>query len=121
MRNPIIRKKTRCRLQASNGSKQISFLPEPDFNLILPSKNTLAYRALSMMLQGKKISHPNFQDETSSWRLAAHIHVLKKLGWPVQTIEVIHNAAVKPKSRHICRYFLSHNVIEKFKRNGGAL
>lgn len=39
-------KKTRASRQALTGSKQISFLPESDFNPKLPSKNTLAYRAL---------------------------------------------------------------------------
>jgi len=113
-------KKTRGSRQALTGSKQISFLPEPDFTPKLPSKNTLAFRALDLMLKGKKISHPDFEVKTSSWRLAAHIHVLKELGWPVQTIEVIHYVAKKPKNRHIRRYYLTHDVIRKFLKVGGV-
>ncbi len=95
---------------------QGSFFPEPDFNPIFPKRNTLASRALHMMLSGKKISHPDFEDLTSSWRLAAHIFNLNKLGWNVQTIEVNHHAAKKPKNRRICRYFLLLSVIEKLKK-----
>lgn len=111
-------KKTRKSLQALAGSKQLSLLPEPDFTPKLPHRNTLSARALSMMLQGRKISHPDFEDKTSSWRLAAHIYNLNKLGWPVQTIEVEHLAEKKPVKRYIRRYYLAREVINKVKEMG---
>jgi hypothetical protein len=101
--------------------KQMSFLPEPDFNPKFPSRSTLASRALYMMLEGKKISHPDFEGSTSSWRLAAHIYNLNKLGWNVQTIEVDHYTENKPKSRRICLYFLSYEHLKKLKKIAGEV
>lgn len=112
-------KKTRKSLQASAGSKQLSMLPEPDFNPKLPSKNTNTGIALSMMMRGKKITHRNFDDRTSSWRLAAYIGVLKNdLGWPVQNEDVIYHSAKNRKKRYISRYFLSPDIIKKAKNMG---
>jgi hypothetical protein len=113
-------KKTRISHQASTGSKQISFLPEPDFNPKVPSNNTLAFRALRMMLRGKKISHPDFEGKTASWRLAAQIHILKKMGWPIQTVGVCHLVAKNPKARHISRYFLENKCIMKARKHLGG-
>jgi hypothetical protein len=115
-------RKTRRRLQASNGSKQISFLPKPDFNPKLPSNNTLVYQALHLMMQGKEISHLDFQVETDSCRLAAYVHDLIKLGWPIQTEGAVLRRKSKPKQRYYSRYFLDKEVITKFSKiNGGAL
>jgi hypothetical protein len=113
-------KKTRKYRQASSGFKQISFLPEPEFNPKLPSKNTLAFQALNLMLHGKKISHPDFENDTSSWRLAAHIHCLNKLGWPIQTIDVKHLTLKMPKTRFIHRYFLNKKFIQKYRNFCGG-
>jgi hypothetical protein len=104
-----------------NKTRQISFLPEPVFNPKFPSKNTLASRALHMMLCGKKISHPDFEDSTASWRLAAHIFNLNKLGWNVQAIETRHCAPQKPKNRRIYRYFLPRDIIQKIKKAAGEV
>jgi hypothetical protein len=109
-------KKPRFRRQAYNGSKQISFLPESKFNPQLPSKNTLAHQALQMMLQGKKLTHPLFQNKTCSWRLAAHVHILKKLGWSVSSIEIPFYTEKKPTSRNIHCYFFSSDVIKKTQK-----
>ena len=112
-------KKTRKSLQASAGSKQTSFLPEPEFNPVVPRKDTLAYKALSLMLKGKRISHPDFQGVTNSWRLAAYIDALNKLGWPVLTIDVTHETSERRVS--ISLYFLDKGIIDKFKKlSGGA-
>lgn len=97
---------------------QLTNLPEMEFNPRFPSKNTLASEALYMMLGGKQISHPDFEGSTSSWRLAAHIFILKRLGWPVQTIEAIHCAVKKPKRRNISLYFLSPDVIKRLRDMG---
>jgi len=115
-------KKTRKRVQASTGSKQISFLPEPDFNPKWPSKNTLAYIALMMMLRGKKITHRSFDGKTCSWRLAAYIEVLKNdLGWPVHAEDILHRSVKRPTKRYITRYFLSRDVIKKVRKMRGVV
>lgn len=98
-------------LQASSGFKQTSLLPEPDFNPIYPTPNTLPARCLSMMLNGQSFIHPEFEAITGSWRLSAVIFTLKGLGWPVDSIE---RPAPTPEchSRTISRYFLPLEVIK---------
>lgn len=108
--------KTRNCNQALTGSQQTSFLPEPDFTPKLPQKNTLAYKALLMMLAGKKISHLDFQDDTSSWRLAAYIDVLSKDGWTIKREDICFSTAVKPKQRYITKYYLDKKIIKKAKK-----
>lgn len=63
--------------------RQMSFLPEPKYQPRYPIQGTMAAKALRLMLTGAKVAHPDFEAVTGSWRLAAHIYVLKKLGWPV--------------------------------------
>ena len=114
--------KTRSSRQAYNGSKQMSFLPEPDFNPKLPKKNTLPWIALSLMLQGKKITHRSFDNKTESWRLAAVIHQLKKdFGWVIRDKDISQHTEKKPRRRTIRKYFLSLDIIKKFKKGGGVL
>jgi hypothetical protein len=41
-----------------------------------------------MLMDGRMIDHPDFENSTQSWRLGAVIFTLRTLGWPVETIEV---------------------------------
>ncbi len=77
-------------LQASSGFEQMSFLPEPDFNPIYPTPNTLPARCLSLMLNGQTFTHthPELEQITGSWRLSAVIFTLKGLGWPVESFDL---------------------------------
>lgn len=116
---------TRSSRQAYNGSKrmeQFVLLPEPNFNPKVPSKNTLSYDAISLMLQGKDISHRNFDKVTSSYRLAAVINDLKKDGWIIEsywfTQRIRKNR--KRKTRYK-RYYLKDKYINLFFKNGGVL
>lgn len=68
--------------------EQLSFLPPPPFNPQWPTKGTLADKALKMLMDGKMIDHPDFENSTQSWRLGAVIFTLRTLGWPVETIEI---------------------------------
>lgn len=68
--------------------EQLSFLPPIPFCPIWPKKGTLADKALRMLMDGKLIDHPEFEDSTQSWRLSAAIFSLRTLGWPVETIEI---------------------------------
>lgn len=102
--------KTPDSLQASSGVKQLSFLPELDFNPIYPTPNTLPARCLSMMLNGQTFTHPEFEQITGSWRLSAVIFTLKGLGWPVESYDLPAPSA-ECQSRSISRYFLPPKVI----------
>jgi hypothetical protein len=91
--------------------KQISFLPEAVFNPIYPNKNTLAGKCLSRMLKGETLNHANFINDTGSWRLAAVVHILKNLGWPIVSYEASAPTADSP-NRYISFYFLPPKIIE---------
>lgn len=68
--------------------EQLSFLPPPPFNPSWPIRGTLADKALGMMMDGRMIDHPEFENFTQSWRLGAVIFSLRALGWPIETIVV---------------------------------
>jgi len=105
------------RRQAESGFKQISFLPEPDFNPIYPKPRTLPARCLAMMLNGQTFTHPEFEQITGSWRLSAVVFVLKELGWPVESLE-IHAPSPECATRSISRYYLPAEAIKAVM--GGA-
>ena len=96
-----------------SSKQQLSFLPEPKYNPIYPSETSLAFKALRLMLQGMKVAHPDFEAATGSWRLAAHVHTLKKLGWPVQVEYFNYDwDGHKVDKRHIGFYYLPKELIE---------
>jgi hypothetical protein len=66
---------------------QQALFEQPPFSPVWPSPATLPARALDMLLTGERMTHPDFQAATRSWRLAASIDVLRKLGWPVLTFD----------------------------------
>lgn len=100
------------RRQAEPGFKQMSFLPEPDFNPVWPTPNTLPARCLSLMLAGQSLTHQEFIDAAGSWRLAAVIFTLKGLGWPIESHE-IPAPTIEAPSRYICRYYLNQKTIKE--------
>jgi hypothetical protein len=114
-------KLTRRSRQALTGSRQIAWLPKPDFNPKWPSKGTHVYLALILMLHGRKITSLDFQSESSSQRLAANIHVLLKLGWPVEAEDVLIIFEQEPHKRIFSQYSFDVNFLKKFtKFSGGA-
>lgn len=104
MKNPESR-------QASSGFEQTSFLPEPEFNPVFPTPNTLPARCLGGMLNGQTYTHPEFQHVTGSWRLSAVVFVLKELGWPVASYDLPAPTKECP-TRCISRYFLKPETIQ---------
>jgi hypothetical protein len=76
--------------QAQSGvvGEQLTLIDPPPFSPIWPKRGSLPERALHMLLDGKRIDHADFIKHACGWRLAAAIHDLRELGWPVQTIEV---------------------------------
>lgn len=81
-------KKAPTTVQAFGAGEQLSFLPPPPFFPSWPTRGTLADTALGLLMDGRMIDHPDFQDATASWRLGAVVFTLRTLGWPVETIEV---------------------------------
>lgn len=92
---------------------QISMLPEPKYNPRWPKKATLASKALFLMLGDMKLTHPLFEALSGSWRLAAHIHILKKLGWPVITDQIDFDGEYdEGRQRHMGVYSLPDELIQ---------
>lgn len=92
--------------------EQFSFLPPAPFNPKWPAPDTLADRALGMLMDGRSINHKDFLDATQSWRLAAAICTLRTLGWPVETVEVPSPTEHDPY-RAIARYHLGWKYIKQ--------
>jgi hypothetical protein len=103
--------------------KQISFLPEPKYNPRYPINGTMAAKALRLLLTGAKVSHPHFEAVTGSWRLAAHIYILKKLGWPVTKMSVpLESEDEEGRKRNYDLYYLPIDCIDlvhNFRPNTG--
>ena len=105
--------------QGAHG-EQLSFLPPPPFCPTWPKRGTLADRALGMLMDGRLIDHPDFQDVTQSWRLGAVIFTLRALGWPVETIEIPSPTEHSP-DRIIALYRLDPKyTAQALAMNGGA-
>ncbi len=54
--------------QGAHG-EQLSFLPPAPFCPTWPTRGTLADKALGMLMDGRMIDHPEFENSTQSWRL----------------------------------------------------
>ena len=105
--------------QGAHG-EQLSFLPPPPFCPTWPKRGTLADKALGMLMDGRLIDHPDFENSTQSWRLGAVIFTLRTLGWPVETIEVPSPTEHSP-DRIIALYRLDGKyTAQALAMNGGA-
>ena len=113
-------KKAPTTVQASGAGEQLSFLPPPPFCPTWPKRGTLADKALGMLMDGRLIDHPDFENSTQSWRLGAVIFTLRALGWPVETIEIPSPTDECP-NRIIARYHLApHHVAQALAQLGAA-
>ena len=106
--------KTPERRQAIPGvvGEQLCLIDPPPFSPIYPKATTLAGEALSLLLAGEALTHPEFEARTCSWRLSEPIRALRHdFGWPVRTIEIPAPTHERP-DRYIAKYVLPHWVIE---------
>jgi len=105
------------RLQNQLLNQQMSFLPEPKYQLRYPVKGTMAAKALRLLLTGAKVTHPTFEAATGSWRLAAHVYILKKLGWPVmKELQPIPHRLDEGRRRNHDLYYLPADCIEMIQK-----
>lgn len=91
---------------ARHDPRQMSLLPEVEQVPQLPNRGTLAERLLRMLAQGERLTHPDFEHRTGSWRLAAVAFELGLLGWPI-TVERIPAPTPNCTDRTIARYGLA--------------
>ncbi len=108
--------KTPERRQATSGvvGQQQTLFDPPKLSASGPKPATLADKAFWLLLTGDSITSPDFQSRTYSWRLAAYVRELKRLGWPIESVGV--PFATNP-SRTIAMYWLPQCVIDGV--NGG--
>lgn len=104
--------KTPDRRQAMSGAgDQLHLIDPPPFSPKYPPRSSLAYSALCALLSGHAIAQPAFTESTESWRLAAYVHYLKKkLGWPIDSIDIRCPTATNPH-RIITQYVMPAWVI----------
>jgi hypothetical protein len=77
-----------------------------------PNINTLASRALSLLLQGSAITHRDFWVYAGTYRLSALIFELRKIGWVIRdTYELVPTSDPTTRRAHIKRYFLPSESI----------
>ena len=101
-------------------SEQLSFLPPPPFFPTWPTRGTLADKALGLLMDGRMIDHPDFENITQSWRLGAVIFTLRTLCWPIETIEIPSPTEHSP-DRVIALYHLpSKFIAQALAINGRA-
>ena len=82
--------KTPERRQAFSGvvGEQLTLIDPPPFSPQFPPASSLSHTALKLLLSGRPLTHPEFEDLTGSWRLGAYICTLRELCWPVQTNDI---------------------------------
>jgi hypothetical protein len=99
--------KTPDRRQACSGvyGEQLHLIEPPPFSPKWPKPSSLAGALIRDLLNGKTPTHPEFEGRTGSWRLAAYVLILRKLGWPIITIE-IHWPSPDDPNRIVAKYTL---------------
>lgn len=95
----------------------MSLIPEPKYNPRWPKNETLASTALDLMLGGATLCHPSFFAYTGSWRLAAHIHILRRLGWPIEKEEIEYDVEKDLNEKHMVKYSLSNEIRDIIQGN----
>lgn len=90
---------------ARTDPRQLSLLAELELAPQRPNPGTLSDALLRMLAQGDRLTHPEFEVRTGSWRLAAVAFELGLLGWPVQSRRIPAPAPGRP-DRTIARYWL---------------
>ena len=86
--------------------EQLLLLPECELMPVVPKPGTLAARLLSMLARGERLTHPDFETVTGSWRLSAVVFELGLLGWQINS-ERINAPTVDRPDRPIARYWLA--------------
>ena len=77
-----------------------------------PNVGTLSSRALSLLLQGKAITHRDFWLHAGTYRLSADIYQLRETDWVIQDRpETVPTSDPTKRRAHIKRYYLQNEAI----------
>lgn len=69
-------------------------------NCNLPEPNTRRAHILEALQRGDTLTHVDGLNRGWGWRLAADIHALREMGWPIETLEVHQAAGGNPIARY---------------------
>ena len=84
---------------------------------ILPSSGTRPAEALALLLKNGSLDQRQFLDDANGWRLAAAVHRLRSLGWPVRT-ERVPVYCSNGHASTIARYRLDREALRKHQAGG---
>jgi hypothetical protein len=99
----------------SGAGQQLHLIDPPPFSPKMPAPSTLEAALLEDLLSGETPTHPQWERKRSSWRLAVYVDILRKLGWPIETVPIWCPSGVNP-ARRIARYRMPAWVIEQVRR-----
>ncbi|MCZ2112656.1 MAG: helix-turn-helix domain-containing protein [Anaerolineae bacterium] len=83
-----------------------------------PAASAVKGRVLGALLRGELLTHADCWRRLGSSRLAHHVHVLRRAGWPVKAMETIVRTSDAGRPATIAEYFLDQTVIEEVGEEG---
>jgi hypothetical protein len=86
-------------MKSSPQKPQLELFAGP-YDAHLPRQGTQADAALASLLENGRLRQTDWLP--GNWRLAAAIHALKKLGWPIKSVRVY----VQGRQRKVAEYSL---------------
>lgn len=97
---------TAARQEAFPGFEPLPLAP------IMPAPNTRPAEALAMLIEREHIDQREFLDVQGGWRLAAAVHILRALGWRIET-EHVPVVLDNGEQAHIARYRLDRSNLPR--------
>lgn len=106
-KRPTPKKKPSAQVRANSTPQQASLpgIERANGAPLMPTPNTRAAEALALLVQHGHLDQREFLDDCGGWRLAAAVHVLRGLGWPIETVRIAVTLA-NGEDAHIARYVL---------------
>ena len=101
----------------SGRGEQLALLPELEIVPTAPRPGTLAAALLLLLGRGDRLTHPDFEGCTGSWRLAAVAFELAALGWPVVVTRIPAPTPDRP-DRSIGLYWLAEKARKQALEGG---
>lgn len=85
---------------------------------MLPKPNTRPAEALALLMKSGCLDQLTFLDDAGGWRLAAAVHVLRGLRWPIRS-ERVPVVLANGETASIARYSLERPVASR--NQGGSI
>jgi len=76
-----------------------------------PEPPSVKGRVLGALLRGERLTHLDCWRRFGSSRLAHHVHMLRRHGWPVQMAEIMVRTSDAGRPATIGEYYLNANTI----------